>query len=86
MMYVTGVSYVGDYKIRVRFNDNYEGIVDLQQVIETDHRPIFRELEDMSLFKDFYLEMDTVVWKNGLDLAPEFLRERAINSSPAGFN
>ena len=76
MLVVTDATYINDYKIHLRFNDAREGIVDLQDTIQSDPRAIFRELEDPEKFKDFQVDMDTVVWKNGLDLAPEFLWER----------
>jgi hypothetical protein len=78
MIYVTDASYVGDYKIHLRFSDSREGVVDLQEVIVGDHRQVFRELQDMKRFQDFHVEMDTIVWGNGLDLAPEFLWERVV--------
>jgi hypothetical protein len=78
MVYVTDAAYVSDYKIRLRFSDRREGVVDLQEVIKSDHRKIFRELEDVNRFQDFHVGMDTIVWSNGLDLAPEFLWERVV--------
>ena len=77
MIYVTGASYIGDYKIRLRFSDDREGVVDLEGVIRNDHRNIFKELENIEAFRDFRVDMDTIVWSNGLDLAPEFLYECA---------
>ena len=44
--------------------------------VEADARPIVAELKDPQVFKDIEVDMDTVVWANGLDLAPEFLYER----------
>jgi hypothetical protein len=79
MIYVTDAEYISDYKIKLRFNDAREGMVDLKDIIHNDHRQIFRELENISLFKDFHVEMDIVVWKNGLYLAPEFLWERVFS-------
>ena len=76
MIYVTHASYYGDYKLHIQFSDTREGVVDLHDLVYTDHRPIVRELQNISLFKDFHIQMDTIVWKNGLDLAPEFLWER----------
>lgn len=76
MIYITDAAYVSDYKIHLKFSDNREGVVDLQEVIKGDHRQIFRELEDIIRFQNFHVKMDTVVWENGLDLAPEFLWER----------
>ncbi len=79
MIFVMDAIYINDYKIQLRFSDDREGIVDLQEVIHNDHCKIFQELKDIKLFKNFHVEMDTVVWINGLDLSPEFLWERTIN-------
>jgi hypothetical protein len=40
--------------------------------------PIFEPLRDVEAFKRFRLhpELRTLVWSNGADLAPEFLREK----------
>ena len=77
-MYAIEAYYLENYKIRLRFNDNKEGIVDLENMISSDHRTLFKELSNTESFKRFHVEKDTVVWENGLDLAPEFLWERTI--------
>ncbi len=76
MHYVTDASYLDGYRLRVAFNDNRQGIVDLTDTICKDHRPIFLELQDKMKFRRFRVDMDTVVWENGLDIAPEYLYER----------
>jgi hypothetical protein len=38
-----------------------------------DPRPIVAALRDPGKFADVRVELDTVVWANGFDLAPEFL-------------
>ena len=76
MVYVVEAKYIQDYKIQVRFNDQKEGIVDLKEIITQDPRAVFHELTDLNLFKNFRVDMDTVVWENGLDLAPEFLYDQ----------
>lgn len=73
MIYVTQAYYIDEYKIHIVFNDKSEGIVDLKDTINNDHRPIFTELSDIKKFKQFKVARDTIVWENGLDLAPEFL-------------
>lgn len=82
MVWVIGASYDGDYRICVEFNDGRKGIVDLRETIFNDPRPIFIPLRETDFFRRFRVEMDTVVWDNGLDLAPEFLYDLAV--MPAG--
>jgi hypothetical protein len=75
MVWITEATHVGDYQIRLRFNDGAEGVADLRETFFSDERAIFVELRDREAFGRFRVAMDTVVWENGLDLAPEFLRE-----------
>ena len=66
--------YVRDYVIWLRWNDGSQGEVDLREELDG---PIFEPLRDPTYFRRFTLstEMHTLVWPNGADLAPEFLRE-----------
>jgi hypothetical protein len=61
MLWVTDAAYVENYKIRLKFNNGETGIADLQDIIKNDHRAIFQELQNLTLFQDFHLDMDTVV-------------------------
>jgi hypothetical protein len=76
MHYVTEASYLDGYRLQLTFNDCRRGIVDLTDTICSDHRPIFLELKDKEKFRRFHVDMDTVVWDNGLDLAPEYLYDK----------
>ncbi len=76
MYWVTEAKYVEDYKIFIRFNDQKEGLINLHDTLFQDQRPIFQALRDLNKFKAFRVAMDTIVWDNGMDLAPEFLREK----------
>ena len=73
MNYITEANYIKDYKISVVFNNNKSGIVDLETIVFNDHRAIFKELQELEKFKKFKVDMDTIIWENGLDLAPEFI-------------
>lgn len=73
MIWVTDAEYLHDYVVRIRFNDKTERTVDLKETIFKDHRPIFAALRNPAEFSRFQVEMDTLVWENGLDLAPEYL-------------
>ena len=65
-----------EFRVWIRFSDGSQGIVDLKAFVQGDSRPIVRQLLDPARFADISVRADTVVWANGFDLAPEFLRER----------
>lgn len=68
---------MANYRLWLRFSDDLEGEVELRDFIFSDARQIVRELRDPQVFGAIRVEGDTVVWANGFDLAPEFLRSRA---------
>ena len=72
ILHVTEVKYLRDYIIWVRFNDGIAGEVDLKEELDGE---IFGPLRQKSLFKTVKVDpvLQTVVWDNGADLAPEFL-------------
>ncbi len=65
--------YLHGHILWLRFADGVEGEVDLGSELEGE---IFEPLRDESYFKQVTLdpELRTVVWPNGADFAPEFLR------------
>ena len=77
MMWVTDAKAFPDYRLWVRFSDDSEGEIDLKDFIASDARTIVAALRDQTAFSAIRVEMDTVVWANGFDLAPEFLCARA---------
>ena len=76
MIWVTDAKAFPDYRLWVRFSDNTEGEINLKDIIASDARPIVAALRDQSAFSAIRVEMDTVIWENGFDLAPEFLYAR----------
>lgn len=73
-VWVTQAKPLPNYRLWLRFSDASEGEVELRDFIFTDSRQIVRELRDPKVFGAIRVEADTVVWENGFDLAPEFLR------------
>jgi hypothetical protein len=71
------------YKLRLRFSDGTNGVISLRDFIMSDQRAIVQALKDESNFAAIHIEMDTVVWNNGFDLAPEFLYARAKTGTSA---
>ncbi len=73
MNYVAKAKYLKNYQIEIIFSDDKKIIANFENIIKKDHRKIFQELIDQKKFQKFQVAMDTIVWENGLDLAPEFL-------------
>jgi hypothetical protein len=78
MVWVTKAEHVEGFKLLVTFNDGVAGIVDLRGLIFNDTRDVLRQLRNEECFRRFKVALDTVVWENGLDLAPEYLRSLAV--------
>ena len=73
-LHVKEANYLHDYVIWLRFNDGAEGEIDLKNELE---REVFEPLKDKQMIQRFRVdpELETIVWENGADLAPEFLYE-----------
>jgi len=75
MLCVTQAKYLHDYLIEITFDNASHGIVNLENFIKKDHREIFQELKDLKKFRLIKIDLDTITWENGADIAPEFLYE-----------
>jgi hypothetical protein len=81
MLQVTQAFYLKDYQIEVVFNNGKKGIADLS---ETLHGNVFEPLKNVEVFKSFSVddELETIVWSNGADLAPEYIYFQAFKNEP----
>ena len=72
---IVNAKYQGDYRIWLAFEDGVEGEVDLEGELWGE---IFMPLRDKVRFAEFLLdeELETIVWPNGADFAPEFLYQQ----------
>ena len=78
MLHVESAVYKNDYKIVVTFNDGSSHLVDFEIVIFDDSRAIVSALRDLEVFKIFSIQNHTISWANGLDFAPEFIKDCSI--------
>jgi len=71
-LHVKEAKYLHDYVVWLRFNDGAVGEIDLQSELEGE---MFASLKNIDDFVKFYVDPDieTIVWDNGADFAPEFL-------------
>ncbi|MFN7942176.1 MAG: DUF2442 domain-containing protein [Thermoanaerobaculia bacterium] len=82
-IWVTAAHYESAYRLRVAFNDGLEATIDLEPTLAADSRRVFRDTLDPTAFGKFRVDLDTIVWDTGLDLAPEFLHDLAVAASAA---
>ena len=73
---VAEVKPLQGYRLWLRFHDGKVGIIEL---INELWGPMFEPLKDPALFIQAKVdpELETVIWPNGADLAPEFLYQGA---------
>ena len=83
MIWLTDAKYLDNYKIFVKFNNGTETILDLENYIKAKpNNTIFNEIKDIHNFQKvrFSSDLDTIVWDNGADIAPERLYELTLKS------
>lgn len=71
--HIVEARHVAGHTLWLRFSDGAEGEVDLGNEL---YGEVFEPLNDVGHFQSFQVhpEFKTVVWPNGADFAPEFLR------------
>jgi hypothetical protein len=67
---VEAVIALPGYRLAVRFFDGTSGIVDMKAMIEGENAGVFAALRDPALFNTVTIDIGTVTWPNGADLAP----------------
>jgi hypothetical protein len=72
LLTITDVEYLGDYTLLCTFSTGERRKVDLTPLLSY---PAYEELRDKKQFVQFGLDQ-TIFWKNGADIAPEWLYEK----------
>ncbi|CAK8719095.1 DUF2442 domain-containing protein [Candidatus Electronema halotolerans] len=80
-LHITDAKHLDEYKVEVAFNNGRKGIADLSEAL---HGPIFEPLKQPSAFSAFAVDehLETLVWPNGADLAPEYIFFQAFKNDP----
>jgi Protein of unknown function (DUF2442) len=73
---VVGVEVIGDHRLRLSFEDGTVGDVAFE---EHEWRGVFEPLADQAFFAQVRVDPEggTIVWPNGVDMAPEPLYAEA---------
>ena len=74
MHYITDVQYDSGFSLVLQFEDGTWRLADLEQYLDGE---IFEPLRDAACFAAVRVnaDIDTIVWENGADMAPDFLYE-----------
>ena len=73
---VTSVEVLHDHVVRLGFSDGCVGDVDLGPEL---WGPVFEPVaNDHETFRQVGVDLGTIVWPNGADLAPEVLHAQAV--------
>ena len=75
--HVVHARYEAAHRIQLTFNDGLEATIDFRRWLTG---PVFEPLQQISRFREFFLDGGTVTWPNGADIAPEALYEAACAS------
>jgi hypothetical protein len=65
------VQALPDFRLRVRFLDGTEGMVDLTGRVCSAGAGVFASLADIAKFEQVRVELGAVTWPCGIDLAPD---------------
>lgn len=71
--HIVEAEYVKGYRIKAKFNDGSVKMLNLKPYVERGG--VFSELKDKEYFKRFFIDLNTICWPNGADVAPERLYE-----------
>jgi len=66
------------------FSDNSYGDFDLQLLIDKEAELVL-PLKDEIFFKDFFLEMGALCWKNGLELCTDSIYQKLSKNNQLHF-
>lgn len=82
LLHVIKARHLHDYVVDVTFNNGRTGLADLSDALKG---PVFEPLKNITEFSKLRIdaELETIVWDNGADIAPEFIYFQAFKTDPA---
>ena len=75
MEFVTKVVPHDDFSLELWFSTGEHRLFDVRPYL---NRGVFTRLQNLALFKQAFVSLNTVCWPGGLDIAPETLFDRSI--------
>ena len=80
-LHIKSVKHIADYRLEVSFNNGRKGVADFRHLLTGR---VFESLRDPSVFAQARIdqELETIVWPNGADVAPEFVYYHVFKHEP----
>lgn len=72
---LTEVKALSGYRLKVRFQDGLEGLVDMSNLVRSENAGVFAALHDENVFRQVFLDYGAVTWPGEIDLAPDAMYE-----------
>lgn len=69
MIKIVKAEHLGQHRIHLTFSDGKQGEYDMAPLL-AKKTVLTQPLQTTENFKDFYLELGALCWKNGLELSP----------------
>jgi len=76
MIKIVKAKYLDGYRIRLFFSDGSVADYDFSELLRKKSS-LTKDLEDLEYFKNFLIDLGAIGWKNGLELSPWSLYEKA---------
>jgi len=70
---VIKAKFLDDHNVHIEFADGTEGVVDIRNEFENDHRQIVRDVLTGAMFKTMKVDLGTLRWANEVDFCPDYL-------------
>lgn len=78
---VTKAEYLEEYRLLIWFNDGALKVVNLDGYL---HKPHLAPLQENGRVGRFQLDLGTIIWEEGIDIAPEYLYNIATDTLRSG--
>ncbi|HSW72126.1 MAG TPA: DUF2442 domain-containing protein [Chlamydiales bacterium] len=72
LLRVKKVEYLGEYKLKLHFNNGKIKVIDLANELKKAQNK-FLDLVDLNFFKQVSCDGISIVWPNGIDFCPDWL-------------
>jgi hypothetical protein len=64
LLEITDVEHISDYKLKIRFNDEHQEVVDFEHFLRASKHPDIRKYLDIDMFKTFTIDHGDLIWND----------------------